>query len=227
MLTVEPELRMLMTSDPRLGFIFHKPKDPAAPGSPRLDVVIQEAPSLHHFDPEKLVLNIITADETISKVTLRHPFYALRNQIRVAAGQVIMMDRVGKRVEAFSFGGELQVESHESFTIFSLESPAPILFLDDMTTLQLRLVDEVKIIFAERRAAWLHDLSRYEKKLAQTDPLMLYASCLQKLETTLKCYPCTGTDLISRMISVVRQESKRLKLEGNWPPFVKPIEELL
>jgi hypothetical protein len=216
-----------MTSDPRLGFIFHQPKDPISPGSPRLDVVIQETPSLHHFDPEKLVLNIITADESVSKVTLRHPFYALRNEIRVASGQLVMIDRIGKRVEAFSFGGKLLVESHETFTIFSLESPAPILYLDEMTTLQMRLVDEVKIIFAERRAAWLHDPSKFEKKLAQVEPLMLYASCLQKLEVTLKCYPCIGNDLVSRMISVVKQEMKRLKLEGVWPPFVKPIEDLL
>lgn len=227
MVTVQPELRMVMTSDPRLGFIFHKPKDPTAPGAPRLDIVIQEVPSLHHFDPEKIILNIITADETISKVTLRHPFYALRNEIRVAAGQVAMIDRVGKRVEAFTFGGELLVESNETYTVFSLESPAPILYLDDMTSLQMRLVDEVKIIFAQRRAAWLHDLSRFEKRLAQVDPLMLYAACLIKLEANLKKYPCSGTDLVSRLGAVVKQEIKRLKSEGAWPPFVKPIEELI
>jgi hypothetical protein len=44
------------------------------------------------------------------------------------------------------------------------------------------LAVEIEVLLAKRRAAWVHDLGAFEKRLAAAEPLVLYRACLEALK---------------------------------------------
>lgn len=102
-----------------------------------------------------------------------HPWHRELNY-QVYAGFIILEDRKGKKVEAFTFGGSLQIQTREEITICTFESEAPILEMGMKDPMRELLVEEVDIILAERSAAALPDERGFEKRLAQVNSCMLY-----------------------------------------------------
>jgi hypothetical protein len=127
---------------------------------------------------------------------------------------VIIEDRIGKAVEAFTYGGSLEIDTNEERTLCTLVSPASILDLsaedDSLTRLPVThlLAQETEILLAERRAAWAHNPEQYDRRLAGSDPASLYAACLQAILEKYRRFPTAGDDLTRRFLQALKVENQ-------------------
>jgi hypothetical protein len=214
--------------EPDLGYRFMPGKYPNMAGHPRLEILISPTPSERHFDPEAVQLLVFSQatrlhPPRIDHLTVHHP-WPYENLYKVAPGTLIISDRKGKKVEAFTFGGRMLVEVEDESTKSIIESDAPILELDLIEKHVMQLVEEVEIIFAKRRAIWAHDEPEYETRLAKIPPLQLYAACLEEIISQFKHdYDGDAPDIYAFVVS----EKKGLMNAGIWPKKVPPISEML
>lgn len=173
----------------QLGYCFHAPVAEHDLGHPQLDVVIRPDPTGEHFDPESFTC-LVAAPNGSTKLHVVHP-WAQENTQRVCAGEIIIEDARLKQVKAFTFGGTLQIDSAAHRTVCQLTSPAPLLEHDRQTsTLEESLIEEIYILFAQRRAAQDDDV--FERRLAAADPLWLYHACLVALNEKFAHFPAIG-----------------------------------
>ena len=168
------------------GYAFEPDCSPDAPAHTHLRVVLRANPTHAHYDPEHVTLPVITRLGEIEPLRVFHPWPADRGYT-AAAGRVIVQDRVGKKVEAFTFGGELTIDTEPDHVLLRLASPAPILALQFPASVSDHLVAAVEGLLAQRRAA--HDMAgephRLEARLAALDPVTLYQACLRSLANRL------------------------------------------
>ncbi|MAT97680.1 MAG: hypothetical protein CL608_11095 [Anaerolineaceae bacterium] len=211
-----------LTHEPDLGYIFYPPETPHYPGHPRLDVVIPATPTYRHFDPQKVRFQVVLPSSGMSQITIHHP-WSFSKAYHVCAGRIFITDRVPKLVEAFSFGGELQILSDAEHTVCALTSPAPIFALFEPHDLSMWITAEVEGLLARQKAHWdpqhPHD---FETHLATLDPLLLYASCLQTLQQ--QAWPAHNPE--SDGPHFVAAEINRLQAKGDWPLVVPHLEQM-
>ncbi|MBK8903805.1 MAG: hypothetical protein IPM53_21670 [Anaerolineaceae bacterium] len=209
---------------PDLGYFFYPSQIHHYPGHPQLDVILTEKPTERHFDPTKVQFQIVASQARAEHLTVRHPWTA-GEKYRVSAGRIFIVDRIDKKVEAFSFGGELRISADQKRTLCSLTSPAPIFDLCTTHSLPMWLTAEVEILWAEQKAHWQsHTHDSFEVQLGKIDPMVLYVSCLQTLHN--KNWP-VHEDEYGVGPHFVRDEIKRLKEAGAWPPMIPSLPELL
>jgi hypothetical protein len=172
----------------QLGYCFHPQADPRDLGHPQLDVVIRSVPTGEHFDPESFTSLIATASGS-AKLSVVHP-WTQDNAYRICAGEIVIEDARNEQVKAFTFGGAQQIESDARHTVCRLASPAPLLEHARQTlSLEELLIEEVLILFAQRRAAQDNDV--FEHRLVVADPLQLYHACLKTLDEKFEHFPAT------------------------------------
>lgn len=172
----------------QLGYCFHPPLDAHAVGHPQLDVVIRPAPTGEHFDPESVACLIATGNGA-AKLHITHP-WEQEKSYQVCAGELLIEDLRSQQVKAFTFGGALQIDTDARRTVCRLSSPAPLLeHARQALSLEEYLIEEVYILFAERRAAQTDDV--FEQHLAAADPLLLYHACLLALRAKFEHVPAT------------------------------------
>lgn len=214
------------THDPDLGYIFYPYKIPGHPGHSRLDVIIPAVPTYRHFDPQKIQIQVISATHSSQRLIIHHP-WTMGKSYRVCAGRVLVTDRKNKRIEAFSFGGKLQISSDPDQTICVLVSEAPIFALFTPHELSVWFISEVEILLAEQKAHWdpQHPHS-YEMHLATIEPFQLYVACLQALRDKLSHLPESVDELTHNGQRFVRAEIQRLQSDGTWPPQPPTLNQL-
>lgn len=212
--------------EPDLGYIFYPHKTPDHPGHPRLDVIIPAAPTYRHFDPQKVQFQVTSVTDGIEHLKIHHP-WTMGKSYRVCAGRVFLTDRKGKRVEAFSFGGELQIASETDKTVCALVSEAPIFALFTTHDLPMWFVAEVEALLARQKAHWepQHPHS-YETHLAAVEPFPLYVACLHALQARVAHLPDGADELDHFGQRFVRAEIKRLQDEGAWPLLPPTLAQL-
>jgi len=208
-----------------LGYFFRPPAYRHAPGSPRLDIWLHLTPTHEHYDPDTVELLIPTQHAEITHLKVSHPWH-FKNQYQVCPGRIILRDRVGKKVEAFTFGGQMQIESQPQTTEVSISSPAPIIQLryEDIPTL---LVEEVETLLAERRAAWLPNEDGFQKRLIAAEPRGLYAACLKTLVEQFNALAPDDSHKLKALENFIKGEIEANRRQGLWPPLVSPLNQLL
>ena len=154
------------TTESHLGYIFYPSDFRHSPGYQRLEVRIRSLPTNLHYDPERVSFPIVIENGMKETLKIFHPWrYAPEYQ--VCAGSIVLEDRKGKQVEAFTFGGNLQIRTQDEITICTFESEAPILEMGTDDPIQELLIEEVDILLAERSAAALPDAFEFEQRLAK------------------------------------------------------------
>jgi hypothetical protein len=202
----------------QLGYCFHPPTTEHDLGYPQLDVVIRPAPTGEHFDPESFTCLAATANGS-TRLRVAHP-WTQENSYRICAGEIAIEDARSEQVKAFTFGGTLQIDSDERRTICQLTSPAPLLEHSRRAlSLEEHLIEEVAILFAQRRAA--QDDDAFDRKLAAADPLQLYHACLVALNEKFTHFPITD-DVHRRFKQFLHNATQSLKDE-----IVPALAELL
>lgn len=214
------------TNEPDLGYDFHPATADRFPGHPQLDIFLRDEPTQRHFDPEQVHFEVAGSGRP-EVLTISHP-WAGPHQHRICAGRIYIDDRKQKRVEAFSFGGTLEVTTKAAITICHLQSPAPIFDLVDWNSLSTIIVAEAEVLLAERRADWdpKHPHT-FEQHLATAVPLELYARCLIALHEKFAPHLENHDQLYHQLVHFVANEIKFLQETGQWPAVVPPLAEIL
>ena len=187
-----------------LGYCFSTSEDPATPDECQLKIVLRPVPTEQHFDPEIVTCSIISAAGNVEGLRVRHP-WLLGKTYRVCAGHILLQDRKEQQVTAFTFGGELRIESMEACTICRLLSPVSILDYSEPDSMTHLLGEEVEILLAERRAAWLHHPAALDRRLAEADPRLLYSACLAALRQKFARFPAHPSEPFSQLVHFVNQ----------------------
>lgn len=213
------------------GYHFFPKRYPHAPGYPRLDVDLIDVPTFRHYDPEYLDIPVArntSAGQTprVEVLKIYHP-WTLKGEYKVCAGPVVLTDRVGKEVEAFTFGGDLRIQLEENYTTCSHESPAPILEIKKGDDIPRILAEEMEIILAERRAAWIPNEEDYERRLVKADPLDLYIACLDFLREKYEKNSRKELPHTHHSLKFIHEEIDVLRKLGVWPFLVPRIDKLL
>ena len=207
-----------LRNEPDLGYIFYTYKTRDHPGAERLTVILRDAPTYRHFDPEQFRLPVATRRGDLDQLVVMHP-WTQGEQYRVCAGQLRVSDRRLKRVSAFTFGGELYLFANKRRTICGLVSEAPIFPQLEPNSLTLWLASEMEIILARQKAGWDPD-DRYgfARRLVTLDPYLLYVACLQAIAENGRRQAMQFSHSVTRAgHRWVRGEIERLQREKQWP----------
>jgi hypothetical protein len=198
---------------PEFGYRYYPSEKEDDLGHPRLDVLLAEVPSGRHFDPERAEFPVVSARNEIQPLAVEHP-WTLLNHYRVTAGRIFLYDRLGKVHEAFTYGGELMIETAGAYTRCVYTSPAPILELDLEDTAASLLGLESEILLAERRAAWGLDQAGFETRLAGLEPFRLFAACVLALREKLRRLPPTEDPETRSLLHYLSVESGSMRQRG-------------
>jgi hypothetical protein len=152
-----------------------------SPGFSGLLVAIRQEPTNAHYDPESIALWIRDRNKLASQFT-----FSLESTcpepVQVCPGTVILTDRRHKRVDFFTFGGQLEATAGPGERIYFLNSPVPILELfNDLNSFSDQLAFEVEGLLARQHATWALDDEGFARKMAQVDPTQLYLASLQEI----------------------------------------------
>ena len=99
---------------PLSGYFFDPPEYEHAPGAPRLEVYLAEVSLPDQIIPRSLRLTIKDEDD-LENLTLEHPWTQGR-EYSVALGCILLHGPEQIQIEAFTFGGELRVETQAAYT---------------------------------------------------------------------------------------------------------------
>src|SRR5262245_41126297 len=119
----------MMIDEESVGYLTHDLAYPHAPGCGVLDVVLRDAPSGQHFDPEKIILAIARPSGDIQHTVITSHSYTGSGPLRVCAGRVVLVDRLDKRVQFLTLGGVLKITHEDGHSLCQLRSGAPIIAL--------------------------------------------------------------------------------------------------
>jgi hypothetical protein len=211
--------------DIRFGYWYSYPSE-HAPGASRLEVNITDIPTEEHFDPQRLHFSVVAGDRFIEDLKVTHP-WLYKDDYQICAGLVQIIDRKDKTEEAFSFGGRLKIESHESFTTCILESSAPILEISGANTIICKFIEEIEIILAERRAEWASKEEIFEQRLIQVDAYELYIAILNSLIKKYENLSYRNHFHIQEFLNFLHKEVERLKTENKTKLLLHSLEEIL
>ncbi len=212
--------------EPKFGYRFSHSESSDVPCDFCLDIFINENPTEHHFDPEKLHLHVRSKSSALESLTIRHP-WVHGSAYQALAGSIELTDRYGKEEEAFTFGGNLIIKSSDTFTFCTLESPAPILEISSADPISMMFIEEIEILFAKRRAALLSKPHTFEKHLINANPSNLYLACLNALIEKFEHLHHKEELHINEFLNFLHVESKRIRDEGKTPVLVPDLEKIL
>lgn len=176
------------TREDFFGYRFHRADPPLDWGSTALVVSLNAQPTGEHYDPETFRLHTTGASKRLDYSILRQPWSG-PDHLQVVLGDVVMNDRRGKTVEAFTFGGDARIDNDGAATRCTLTSPVPIIDLRDKHAEVLMLAEEAKALLARRQAAWEHDPEQYEERIAKADVEELFFAILKALEQNFSTIP--------------------------------------
>ena len=213
-----------LNEKPKMGYWYHHYGH--APGALRLDIAISKVPTGMHFDPSVVHLAVKSNQDSIEQLAIQHP-WIFANTYQAYAGLVEMVDRRGKKEEAYTFGGSLTIKSRDTVTNCVLESPAPILEISSANPILIMFIEEFQISFAKRKAVLLYESHNYEKLLANADPLSCCVDYIKSLVEKFDNFNHKEDPCILQFIKFLHAEKKRLKDEGYEPDLSSDLEEIL
>lgn len=210
-----------------LGYKFYSPKGPAALGHPRLDVNIYAQPTGEHFDPQRASFQVAEPGDGVDELKVTHPWHGQR-RLRLCAGSIVIQDRHRKTVEGYSFGGDLEIVDHGSYSTCTVTSPAPIFDLSNPRSTETEIVAEFEAMLARRRARWGKDDRGFERRLATAEPFLLFAAALEEMEARLCEVPVANRDdPWWQVCGPLPLAIRALKQSHEWPRQLPTLDQLL
>jgi len=210
-----------------LGYHFY----PSEMGHPlahsRLDISLFAHPTERHYDPERADFQVAGLDGGREHLAITYNWHGSKSY-RVCVGRILLHDRKGKLVEAFSFGGELTITNEEDLTLCVLTSTAPILNLVTPQTAATRLVGEFEAVLARQEAVWGHHPHTFQKKLASLDPHTLFVAGLVSMSHAYTDIPPAARNgNVREEDHIVHEMMSAMKGHGSWPTEAQDLQTLL
>ncbi len=205
-----------------LGYVLYPPHRRSEPGYAGLEVWLSDQVSGLHFDP--VYLRVPVADEAgMSWQNIDHPYHG-ENHLRLCAGPIDVMGFGEKRLEAFSFGGELTIEPGEEASQAVLSSPAPILVRTSSRTASILLMEEAELLLALRRGVWDEHPGEFDRRLSAAQPIELYHAILESMLARLKELPMTLSEAEQHLLHQLREECREIEESGH---LLHPLDDIL
>jgi hypothetical protein len=214
-----PDLRP--TSEASLGYRFGGRERPSALGYTQLQARLTREPRNTHFNPQYVRVSVFSPSSGMGHLSICHPWKASEHY-RLYPDRVILRDHNGQTIEAFVFGGELQISPNAERTVCTVSSDAPILELVGEQSISAMLAAEVEGLLADRRYPDERGLVEIEARIAQADPLDLYAACLLALK--MKLNRLTVLDVTQ--VQLLRAVSAEMEALRQLPTFEKGLPTL-
>jgi len=208
------------------GYWFYPSDWEHAPGGNRLDIAIKESKSGLQFNPKNVHLPVKCEQDVIESLVIGHP-WKFANSYQVCAGLVEIVDWKGEKREAFNFGGSLVIKDHHGLPLNILTSSAPILEINSAATNLMMLIEEIEILFAERRAALLSDPHAFEGRLVAADSMELYIASLDSLIGKFEHFSHKENSKILPFLNFLHTEKRRLNQEGLTKFLAPSLEEII
>ena len=215
---------MSVLQEPHLGYVLHPARRPSEPGYSRLDVWLSDQVSGLHFDPRQLRLPVVDESGDLSWVMIGHPHYGA-DKFRMCAGPVDVTGFGDKRLEAFTFGGELVVETGDESTLAVLSSNAPVLVRVSSHAEAILLMEEAELVLALRRGVWDEQPGEFDRRLLAAEPLELYHAFLVTILMRIKSLPRVQSESEQHLLYQLRLEAENIeeRAESAW----RSLEEIL
>jgi hypothetical protein len=160
-----------------LGFLAG-PDLPDRPGPAYLLVALRDAPTLRHYDPERIeywgTREGRGSRESLTRAT-RMPLDA-----EFSWGMIRLVDRLSVTNEYLTFGGRLTAAEVDGATIAVFTSPVPLLRRGGHSQIWDEGTDELAAFFA-RLVAVVGVRPGLEQRLAAADPFVRYAAFLAEV----------------------------------------------
>lgn len=208
------------------GYWFYPPKSKNAPGGNRLDIVLRETQTGRFFHAQYVRLCVRASRNAFEMIRIHHP-WAFGDQYQALPGFVEIYNEKEEKVEAYTLGGNLKVQQYANSTLCTLESPAPIVELNNIEPPLELFIEEIEILLAERRAALLNEALDYEERILLTEPMELYLSVLNAMLEKFDHSQHKDNAQILQFINFLHTEKRRLTKEGLIPLYVPTLENLL
>ena len=207
------------TTQPQIGYLFHYPDLNHPTDNFRLDVFVSDVVTEQHFDVFKAHFPVQNPETGIEHLVVEHPWHG-RKAAQVCASRIILEDHKGKKEEAFTFGGQLSIETQDYQTVCSLVSPAPIMEVNNAVPLHMLFIDEVEILLAKYRAHYAQQ-SDFDTALCQADPRGLYLACLTEITRKFEAFPSKSSEDL-RFLNFLHAQQQKLRAAGLMKGLLPP-----
>jgi hypothetical protein len=208
------------------GYQFYPREDGGDIGYPRLDVVLRQEPTEEHYDPEEFELAVLSKQDGIEYLRIYHPWTGESNY-RACVGHAHFRDRKQKIINVYTFGGRLSFEVNDDQTICILSSPAPILRLENITSVEFLLAQETDILLAEKAIDSGTSWMALHEKVSRINPQLFYGACLVALEEKYRDFNHEELEHIQAFYHFVKHERQQLEGSGKVEVPIPDFDELL
>ena len=215
---------MTSSPEPHLGYVLHPALLQSEPGYSRLDIWLSDHVSGLHFDPRQLRLPIASESGEVSYITVDHPHYGA-DKLRVCAGPLDVIGWGEKRLEVFTFGGELTVQTGTESSLAVLSSDAPVLVRVGASAAAVTLMEESELILALRKGVWDEQPGEFDRRLLLAEPLELYHAFLVSYLERVKSLPRIENESERHLLYELRQEVEHI--EDHTDSGRRSIDEIL
>jgi hypothetical protein len=213
--------------DVKQSVVFYPASSPHALGHPRLDAILFAEPTGADDDLISADFVVAAGEGDVERLSVVHP-WPWPGHYRVGADNVVMLTRHQETVEAFTWGGELEITTDEARTVCSLTSSAPIVDLDDLDSIEDHFATSFDAVLAGWRSQWRREDITFDAHLATIEPAVLYAVALTEMEQHIHQVPVNARDDRHWRLSQAIHQSIRLAKEaGDWPTLVPTVTDLL
>lgn len=154
-----------------LGFVAG-PDLPDRPGPAFLLVALRDAPTLRHYDPERIEYWVSEHGRGVRQELTRDTPMPIDGPF--SWGMIRLSDRFGVSNEYLAFGGRLSAAAVDGATIAVFTSPAPMLRRGGHSQIWDEGTEQLGAFFARLIAA-VDTFPGLETRLATADPLVRYA----------------------------------------------------
>jgi hypothetical protein len=208
------------------GYWFSPPKSKGVPGGNRLEIVLPESPIGEFITPKSVHVSVKSRQGFPEKLKIIHP-WSFGRTYQLLPGVIEIIPTDGEKVEAFTLGGDLEIETQDTMTTCILTSPAPILEIPSNEAVEDLFIEELQITLAERKAALLNEANDYDARIINAPPMQLYAAMLNALIDKFDHSYHKEDPQLLELIHFLHAEKRRLQDEDLLPLFVPSLEELL
>jgi hypothetical protein len=153
---------------------------------------VYSKPTEEHFDPDQLSVPVTGPDGSFEEIKITHPWRGFR-KYKVSLGHIIISDRYEKKIDAFTFGGNLEISQYDTHVHCSISSPAPIIPLINVTSSEMLFVSAFEALLARLRTNYDSDID-FEKKFIDIDPILLFTTGLVTIKDRLEDLPAKYQD---------------------------------
>jgi len=211
----------------QFGYWFYPPESHQAPGGNRLDIVLRDTQNDQNFATKNVHVSVKSEENRIEILTIHHP-WLLESSFQLCAGAIEIISQRGEKVEAYTLGGNIFLDSEETSTTCILKSPAPIIRFDIAVLVHKIFVEEMEILLAERKAVRLPENHHtFDNRLANIEPFLLYLVILKALTDKFDKAHRKEEPQTMDFINFLHGELRRLQNEGLIPFYLPSLEEVL